>query len=83
MSPGAGGHEAPSCEVSQRIIVFIIGGVTYSELRVAAEVMKDLRGVEVIMGGTSVLTPRRLIDILRPKRQDEGNPFESDEGDLR
>jgi syntaxin-binding protein 1 len=60
-------QEAPS-EVTQRYIVFIIGGVTYTELRVASEVMKQLpSGAEVLMGGTSVLTPRRLIQILRPR----------------
>lgn len=63
--------EAPA-ELIQRIIVFIIGGVTYTEFRVASEFVhhKDVpAGVEVLMGGTSLLTPRKLIQALRPQSE--------------
>jgi len=54
-------------EVSQRIVVFVLGGITYSELRAASEVALSLpRGVEVLIGGTSLLTPNRLMNALRP-----------------
>eukprot|EP00434_Breviolum_minutum_P006127 symbB.v1.2.005400.t1/scaffold316.1/size230253/15 len=54
--------------VSHRIIVFVLGGFTHSELRVAKEVQEKLpRGTEVLVGGTSLLTPKRLIRALRPK----------------
>lgn len=55
-------------EVNQRIMVFVLGGITYSELRSGVEVKETLpRGTEVLVGGTSLLTPRRLIDALRPR----------------
>merc|ERR1712048_70075 len=56
-------------EVSQRIVVFVLGGITLSELRAASEVAQCLpRGTEVLLGGTTVLTPRRLIRVLAPHR---------------
>jgi len=64
---GAGASSGQAAEVSQRVIVFILGGITLSELRAAAEVAQALpRGAEVLLGGTSVLTPRRLLRLLRP-----------------
>jgi len=64
-----GAGEAAVKDISQRIIVFILGGITFSELRAAAEVALSLAGgTEVILGGTSVLTPRRLMQLLRPER---------------
>lgn len=64
----AGSVEAEKTEVSHRIIVFVLGGFTHSELRVAKEVQEKLpRGTEVLVGGTSLLTPKRLIRALRPK----------------
>jgi len=64
--PGLAGKCVVPAEVSQRLIVFVLGGVTHSELRSAAEVAKELpRGTEVLAGGTSLLTPRKLIQALR------------------
>lgn len=69
---GAGKTSKPK-EVTQRIIVFILGGITHSELRAAAEVRQTLpRGVEVILGGTAVLTPRKLMQTLRPRGGESG-----------
>jgi len=65
--------EAP-VEVTQRYIVFVIGGLMYSELRAGAEVAKDLpAGAEVLVGGTSLLTPKRFIQMLRPRQEDGGD----------
>eukprot|EP00403_Amphidinium_massartii_P022659 CAMPEP_0178403624 /NCGR_PEP_ID=MMETSP0689_2-20121128/17465_1 /TAXON_ID=160604 /ORGANISM="Amphidinium massartii, Strain CS-259" /LENGTH=649 /DNA_ID=CAMNT_0020024585 /DNA_START=95 /DNA_END=2044 /DNA_ORIENTATION=+ len=52
--------------VTQRILVFIIGGVTFSELRSAAEVSKELRDTEICVGGTCLLTPKRFLESYRP-----------------
>jgi len=55
-------------DVTQRVVVFVVGGITHSELRVASEVAQSLpRGTEIILGGTALLTPRRLIRALRPR----------------
>jgi len=54
-------------EVSQRIIVFVIGGITLSELRVVDDLAKTFpRGIELLVGGTAILTPKRLMRVLRP-----------------
>lgn len=51
----------------QRVVLFIIGGVTHSELRAAAEIAQELpRGTEVFVGGTSLVTPKRFVQMLRP-----------------
>mmetsp|Transcript_7161 Transcript_7161/g.15558 ORF Transcript_7161/g.15558 Transcript_7161/m.15558 type:complete len:650 (-) Transcript_7161:98-2047(-) len=67
-------------EVSQRVVVFVIGGITYSELRVASEVARKLpRGNEVLIGGTALLTPRLLIRALHPKEV-EGDQAKAEGG---
>merc|ERR1712137_1200357 len=72
---------AETQEISRRLILFVIGGITHSELRVAAEVAARLpKDTEVLLGGSSVLTPRRLIDVLRPAEQ--AGPSSSDAVDL-
>lgn len=68
----SGGLEIEHAEVSHRVVVFVIGGFTLSELRVAAEVEQKMpRGTEVIVGGTSLLTPKRLLRTLRPRSDAE------------
>jgi len=59
--------------VTRRVLVFVLGGITYSELRAVAELKRELpaAGLEVVLGGTSLLTARRLIDSLRPPREEE------------
>lgn len=67
--PGSRASETPD-EVAQRLIVFVLGGFTHSELRAASEIESKLpRGTEVLIGGTSLLTAKRLIRMLRPKSQ--------------
>jgi len=66
--------------VTQRIIIFVVGGITFSELRSVQEV-KEMRGflpegTEVLIGGTALLTARRLIQVFWPS----SNPFEDGDG---
>lgn len=68
----AGASNAPTAEgpefISRRVVAFVLGGMTYSELRSAVEVQHSLsQGTEVIIGATSLLTTRRLIKALRPQ----------------
>jgi len=53
-----------------RIIVFIIGGVTYSELRSVYELTKK-HSREVVIGSTSLLTPSQYVDGLRSLKKVE------------
>ena len=50
-SGGAGGAAMAAVKTVPRVIVFVLGGVTYSELRCAYEVTNERKkGWEVIMG---------------------------------
>ena len=48
----------------QKLILFVIGGITLSETR-AMEELGTQFGCDVIIGGSTILTPKRLISILQ------------------
>jgi hypothetical protein len=47
------------------LIIYIIGGVTYSEMRAVYEVAKEKTDREIYIGGSSILTPQVFIDHLK------------------
>ena len=53
----------------KRLFVFILGGVTFSEKRVAYQLSTQLQR-EVIIGGTSILTPNTFIEELEGLSED-------------
>ena len=52
---------------ARRVIVFVLGGITYSECRIASEVAKypKYKGSEIIVGGSKVITPNSFVQDLK------------------
>lgn len=59
-------------ELRQRIIVFIVGGATYSESRSCYEVSKKWNR-DVILGSTELITPQLFISELARARESRQN----------
>merc|ERR1711981_1465621 len=62
-------HKDKTKEVTQknvpRLIVYIMGGATYSEFRAGYEVTNDKKNWEVIIGGSQILTPEGFLDNIK------------------
>lgn len=48
-----------------RIIVFVVGGISFSEMRAAYEITKSGKNWEIVIGGTHILTPKDFLSYLR------------------
>ncbi|KAM8930988.1 LOW QUALITY PROTEIN: syntaxin-binding protein 3 [Pelodytes ibericus] len=48
-----------------KLIIFVIGGITYSEIRCAYEVSQANKFVQVLIGSTHIITPKRMLDDIK------------------
>ena len=64
--PKTRGKEGAPQMAVPRIIVYVIGGATYSEIRAGYEVTQDMGSSwEVFVGGSQVLTPEKFLHDLK------------------
>lgn len=55
------GNHGRSATVTSRVIVFVAGGITYSEIRTIHEIMNEDNGTEVILGSTHIIRPNEFV----------------------
>eukprot|EP00002_Diphylleia_rotans_P007281 TRINITY_DN1679_c0_g1_i1.p1 TRINITY_DN1679_c0_g1~~TRINITY_DN1679_c0_g1_i1.p1 ORF type:complete len:623 (-),score=137.85 TRINITY_DN1679_c0_g1_i1:324-2192(-) len=68
--------ERPADEIPTeggRIIVFIIGGMTHSEMRAAYEITKNMHR-EVLIGSTHILTPQTWVESMKSLEREQAGP---------
>ncbi|CAI6350256.1 unnamed protein product [Macrosiphum euphorbiae] len=58
------GKGQPLIKNVPRVIIFVIGGISFSEMRCAYEVTSNVKNWEVIIGASHILTPEDFINNL-------------------
>uniref|UniRef100_A0A1I7TQA5 Sec1 family domain-containing protein 2 n=1 Tax=Caenorhabditis tropicalis TaxID=1561998 RepID=A0A1I7TQA5_9PELO len=67
MSARYGGGLTGRPREKRKIIIFVVGGITYSEIKTAYE-MSEKTNTTVILGSDAILTPARFLETLRHRQ---------------
>eukprot|EP00092_Neocalanus_flemingeri_P017400 GFUD01018822.1.p1 GENE.GFUD01018822.1~~GFUD01018822.1.p1 ORF type:complete len:600 (+),score=206.21 GFUD01018822.1:336-2135(+) len=57
--------EQTAAKTLPRIICFVVGGTTYSEMRAGYEVSSEKKNWEIIMGGSHLITPEGFLENVK------------------
>ena len=66
---GGWGRDAKAQRTGPRLIVFVIGGITMSELRCAYEVAGASKNWDIVVGSSHIITPHKFVDQLKELSQ--------------
>jgi vacuolar protein sorting-associated protein 45 len=64
------GEDPTGRDRPQDVLVFVVGGVTYEEGKLVAEMNVSLQGTRIVLGGTSVLNAEMFIKVRGEGIQD-------------
>ena len=64
-----------------KLIIFILGGVTYSELRIINEIKNERKNFDIILGSSHIMTPVRFLNSFKISDQKPSKPLEEMEID--
>jgi len=67
--------EQTAAKTLPRVICFVVGGSSYSEIRAAYEVNSEKKNWEVIMGGSQLITPEGFLENVK---EVDGHAFEEE-----
>lgn len=64
VTSSAGVSQSPERVPLQKVVIFVIGGLTFWEMRTARAIAKEMK-CEVFIGGTDLITSDRMLKMLR------------------
>eukprot|EP00914_Ancora_sagittata_P014534 GHVO01028394.1.p1 GENE.GHVO01028394.1~~GHVO01028394.1.p1 ORF type:complete len:137 (-),score=12.91 GHVO01028394.1:177-536(-) len=67
-TPSDKSNQESNVKGGRKVVIFVVGGITMSEMRCAYEVARQ-HEVDLYLGGSTILTPRSVIQQLKSVHQ--------------